>query len=321
MPSLTNIFSRLPVAAKSRWVRYSNAFRPEHDAGQILVLAFSKDRPLQLDLLLRTLRERVMPQQAVHVLYRASNEDCETAYRQVFSENIGLGIVPHPEASFKDDLLRICRGSHCRFIMFLVDDIAFIRPVNLNEIATLSRRGHIVSIRLGLNITRAQTEGGAVRHIPLMTPVAGMTSRFLTWEWYKADPGHWSMPTALDGNVLPLPELVPVLEATAFKAPNSLEAAIGQYRFLFKYTSGVCYDLPRIVNFPLNSVKTENFDFPHMGMSVEDMLEIYNNGGRLDVADFPHVEHDSCHMEWVPKIKYPAGVGGHAPSFDDRGHA
>lgn len=317
----SHFLSRLPTALLSRWARYQTKLRRDHDAGKLLTLVFSKDRPLQMDLLLRTLHANVAHAPEIHVLYRASSDAYREAYDRVFSENNTLNIVPHTENAFREDLLRICRSSDCNSVMFLVDDIAFIRPVNLDEIAALSQRGHIVSIRLGQNITRAQTEGGAIRRMPPMKPVEGMTSRFLSWKWNDADPGHWSLPTALDGNVLPLPDLIPVLEATAFKAPNSLEAAIGQYRFLFKYSTGVCYDLPRIVNFPLNSVKTEDFDFPHMGMSVDDMLVVYNKGGRLDISDFPHAEHNSPHMEWIPSLAYSANTSNIPYSSNEGGKA
>ncbi|MDO9314994.1 MAG: hypothetical protein Q7T97_10660 [Burkholderiaceae bacterium] len=310
------ILSHLPTALRSRWARYRSKLRHDNDAGKLLILVFSKDRPLQMDLLLRTLSVNVSQTPNVHIIYRASDNNYRTEYSRVFAENSALNIVPHEEREFREDLLRICRASDCGSVMFLVDDIAFIRPVDLNEIATLSRQGHIVSIRLGLNITRAQTENGAARRKPPLTPVDGMASRFLTWAWHKAEPGHWAMPTALDGNVLPLPELIPVLESTSFKAPNSLEAAIGQYRFLFKYAAGVCYDLPRIVNFPLNSVKAEDFNFPHMGMSVDDMLTIYKNGGRLDISNFPYTEHDSCHMEWIPQLAFAGNEHAHSTSHE-----
>ena len=299
---MASLLSRLPAALSSRRVRYTASLLGRRDPGDILILAFSKDRPLQLDLLLRTLREQVSPRPTIHVLYRASSEAFQAAYETVFSENSGLELIAHSEKAFRNDMLRICRNSRCGSVMFLVDDIVFLRPVDLMEVAELARRGHIVSLRLGLNITRAQTENGAVKKVPSLAPVQGTSSSLLAWRWSKAEPGPWSLPTALDGNVLPLPELIPVLEATAFKAPNSLEAAICQYRFLFKYSRGVCYGLPRIVNLPLNSVKSEDFDFPHMGMSVESMLALYVDGVRLDVSDFPHVRHDGCHVEWMPKM-------------------
>lgn len=299
---MARLLSRLPTALSSRQARYAAPLLRRRDPGEILILVFSKDRPLQLDLLLRTLRDQVSNRPPIHVLYRASSEAFRAAYENVFAENSGLELIAHPEKAFRNDMLQICRDSRCGLVMFLVDDIVFLRPVDLMEVAEQARRGHIVSLRLGLNITRAQSENGAVKKIPPLAPVRGTPFPLLAWRWSKAEPGPWSLPTALDGNVLPLPELIPVLEATAFKAPNSLEAAIGQYRFLFKYSLGVCYDLPRIVNLPLNSVKSEDFDFPHMGLSVESMLGLYADGGRLDVADFPHVRHDSCHVEWMPKL-------------------
>lgn len=293
-------FTRLPTALISLGVRCRTVFK--RHSGQILILVFSKDRPLQLDLLFRTMATHVNPLPVVHVLYRASTEDYRSAYHNVFRENSGIEIVAHSESSFKADLLEICRASFCDSVMFLVDDIAFLRPFNLSDISRMAGERKILSIRLGLNITRSQTGGGMLKAIPPLKPLVGFSYPLYVWKWSRAEPGHWSLPTSLDGNILPLQELIPILEATNYKAPNSLEAALGKYRFLFKYSLGVCYELPRIVNFPLNSVKTEDFDFPHLGLSVDDMLKMYMEGGRLDISDFPHMEHDSCHMAWTPKL-------------------
>lgn len=279
--------------------------RYAHRRDTLLVIVFSKDRPLQIDLLLRTLKKYLTPPPEIHVLYRASNQAFQEAYGTVFAENAGLKINPKKEDSFRENLLEICKKSNSASVMFLVDDIVFIREINVKEITVLARNGYIVSTRLGLNITCAQTAGMAERALPVLTAIRGTKSLFFSWVWAKANSGYWSLPTALDGNVLPLNELIPVLEATSFKAPNSLEAAIGQYRFLFKYSAGACYESPRIVNLPLNTVKSEDFNFPHMGICQNEMLETYKNGGRLDAEKFPHSQHNSCHMEWVPEVKKP----------------
>jgi hypothetical protein len=298
---------RLIIGFKSKVNKY---LQRTHTVDELLILIFSKDRPLQLDLLLKTLEQNVNGKLNVQVLYNASNDNYAKAYKQVFYENNSLNIIALQETRFRSDMIEILKNSNYKSVMFLVDDIAFIRPVDVGLLVSLSNKGYVVSTRLGKNITHAQTQNNAFITQPHFESMKYNDEDLLSWYWYKSKGSHWSLPTALDGNVFQLSSLIPIIESGSFKAPNSLERALGEYRFVFKFSKAVCYEQPRIVNFPLNSVKTEDFDFPHMGLDTAEMLSIYENGGRLDVSDFPHNEHNSPHMEWVPKmIKLKLNIG------------
>jgi hypothetical protein len=291
---------RLIVGFKSKFNKY---LQRSHIVDELLIFIFSKDRPLQLDLLLKTLEQNVNGKLNVQVLYNASNDNYAKAYKQVFEENNSLNLLALQENRFRADMIDIMKKSNCKSVMFLVDDIVFIRPVDVDLLVSLSSKGYVVSTRLGKNITHAQTQNNAFITQPHFESMEYNGEDFLSWSWYKFKASHWSLPTALDGNVFQVSSLIPIIASGDFKAPNSLEKALGEYRFVFKFSKAVCYEQPRIVNFPLNSVKTEDFDFPHMGLDTAEMLSIYENGGRLDITDFPHNEHNSPHMEWVPKIK------------------
>ena len=294
------MLNRLIVGLKSKINQY---FQQGEAIDELLILVFSKDRPLQLDLLLKTLKQNVSGKLNIQLLYNASNEKYLKAYYQVFEENKSLNLVTFQEKEFRLDLINIMKKTNYKSVMFLVDDIAVIRPIDTEILVSLSRRGYIVSTRLGKNISHAQTQDNIYISQPNFTPLKYQNKNFLTWYWFKSKGNHWSLPTALDGNVFQLSSLIPIIQLGNFKAPNSLEKALGEYRFVFKYSKAVCYEQPRIVNFPLNSVKTEEFDFPHMGLDTAEMLSIYENGGRLDISNFSLQEHNSPHMEWIPTIK------------------
>jgi hypothetical protein len=294
------MFKRLTIGLKSKVNKY---FQHSHRVDELLILIFSKDRPLQLDLLLRTLDQNVKGKLNIQVLFNASTDNYAKAYMQVFEENNSLNLLAFQETGFRSDMIKILKKSNCKSVMFLVDDIAFIRPIDVDLLVSLSGKGYVVSTRLGKNITHAQTQNNALITQPHFGFMKYNGEDFLSWYWYKYKSSHWSLPTALDGNVFQLSSLIPIVESGKFNAPNSLEKALGEYRFVFKFSKALCYEQPRIVNFPLNSVKTEDFDFPHMGLDTDEMLLIYENGGRLDVTSFPHNEHNSPHMEWVPKIR------------------
>ncbi|MDO6712885.1 hypothetical protein Q4567_19280 [Aliiglaciecola sp. 2_MG-2023] len=294
------MFKRLIVGFRSKVNKY---LQRSLIVDELLIFIFSKDRPLQLDLLLKTLGQNVKGKLNVQVLFNASNVNYENAYKQVFEENDSLNLLAIQETKFRPDMIEILKKSNCKSIMFLVDDIAFIRPVDADLLVSLSSQGYIVSTRLGKNITHSQTQSNILVTQPYFKSMIFNDETFLSWYWYKSKSSHWSLPTALDGNVFQLSSLIPIIESVSFKAPNSLEEALGVYRFVFKFSKAVCYEQPRIVNFPLNSVKTEEFNFPHMGLDTAEMLSIYEDGGRLDISDFSHDIHNSPHMEWVPKIR------------------
>ena len=274
--------------------------------GAPLVLVFSKDRAIQLELLLRSYTEQLSKPLPLTVLYRASTPAHQQAYEEVFAAYQSLQLTAVAEQAFKPDLLRLMKASGARNVLFLVDDIVFIQPVDTRLIEQWDTAQGILSLRLGRNITRSFNSGGIAQPQPAaLEPVTREGHALVRWRWVDGAL-DWSLPTSLDGHLLPLPDLIPVVEATHFKAPNSLERAIGQYRFLFKWRHGYCWERSRIMNLPLNTVKTEDFDFPHQGWDAEELLQAFARGYRLDVGALPLAQHDSCHMEWAPELRPPA---------------
>lgn len=272
-----------------------------------LVLVFSKDRALQLELFLRSYAQYMSTPLPLTVMYRASSDAHRQAYEEVFAGYTASELTAIAENAFKPDLLAVLRASNARHVIFFVDDIVFIHPVDTRLLEQWDAREGILSLRLGRNITHSYNRGGIVQPQPQPFESATLGEQPLArWRW-STGALDWSLPTSLDGHLLPLPDLVPVIEQASFKAPNSLEGAIGQFKFLFKYGWGYCWERARIMNLPLNTVKTEDYDFPHQGLDVEQLLQAFQSGLRLDVSQLPIAEHDSCHMAWTPQLKRPAG--------------
>ena len=295
---------RATIAARALAARLGAQLAGRSAIGQPpLILVFSKDRAIQMELLLRSYAEQMSRPLPLTVMYRASSAAHQRAYDEVFAGYTASRLTVIPEQAFKPDLLRVLRASSARKVMFLVDDIVFIQPVDTTLLEAWSPGDGILSLRLGRNITHSFNSGGIAQDQP--SPLQ-RTERhgqaLLRWTW--ADGAlDWALPTSLDGHLLPLPDLIPVIEHTSFRAPNSLEAAIGQFRFLFKWGSGYCFEQARIMNLPLNTVKTEDFDFPHQGWDAEELLDAFGKGQRLDISELPLTEHNSCHMAWAPVLR------------------
>src|SRR3954452_2320632 len=95
---------------------------PAEYRGVLNLVAFSKDRPAQLDLLLRSVRRFAGPATATAVVYTASDELYERGYRAVREEHPGVTFVDERESGgFKAATLGlVAEAGH--LVAFLVDD-------------------------------------------------------------------------------------------------------------------------------------------------------------------------------------------------------
>lgn len=201
---------------------------------------------------------------------------------------------PSPSA-FKPDLLAVLRASSARHVLFFMDDIVFLHPVDTRLLEQWDPGDGILSLRLGRNITHC-ADGNAARPQPqpeLFEDTALREQPLARWRW-SAGQLEWAQPTSLNGHLLPLPDLVPVIEQASFEAPASLDAAIGQFKFLFKGRWGYCWEQARIMSLPFDPVTSEP------GVAL---LQAFQRGLRLDVSELPLDQHNSCRMGWAPALR------------------
>ena len=268
----------------------------------VLVVAFSRDRPLQLELLLESYSTYVDAAPPVTLLYRASTDAYRSAYTEVLARYAGVVAEARPETDFRSDLLAVLRGSHAANLMFLVDDLVFIRPLEGRVLRDWSSKEGILSLRLGTNISSSYN-AGVERLAPPETlrPAHQLGVPMVTWRW-NSGTVDWQLALSLDGHLLPKPLLQQLIERSRFHAPNSLEAALGRFRFLFKGSWGFAYPTSRVVNLPLNSVKGEDYSFPNLGGDARALLDGHLRGLRLDASTLPLEHQTSCHIPWAPAL-------------------
>ncbi|MBS0342614.1 MAG: hypothetical protein JSS56_19020 [Proteobacteria bacterium] len=267
-----------------------------------LVLVFSKDRAIQLELFLRSYAQHMSTPLPLSVMYRASTEAHRQAYEEVFASYRASELSVVAETAFKPDLLEVLMTSNARHVIFFVDDLAFIQPVDTRLMEQWDPRDGILSLRLGRNITHSHHRGGIAQPQPASFESATRGEQPLArWRW-STGTLDWALPTALDGHLLPLPDLVPVVEQASFVAPDSLEEAIGQYKFLFKWRWGYCWEQARIVNLRQGT----------MGLDAGQLLAAFQQGLRLDISELPLAGHNSCHMAWAPALRRLAETSGAA---------
>ena len=262
-------------------------------------IVFSKDRPLQLDALLRSVQQFVSGRFRLSILWQASDDEMAKAYQEVLHRSISIIDESRRETHFRSDLNSLLASKTESSVSFLVDDLLFIQPFDCNSLANINLWKCIPSLRLGRGITYCQPT-----QLASPPPVlnAKALSPWLSFRWTDSV-GDWSMPTSLDGHVFLTAEMRLLSRALQYKAPNSLEKVIGGYRFWFKFRSGLCFERPVIRNFAFNRVQTENEDFPCGETDSQMLLSKWNDGWQFDLSLLFEASANSCHVVVEPAFE------------------
>lgn len=291
----------------------------------ITSIVFSKNRPLQLDLCLSSIKKNLPECSQTIVIYKNS-EDFIAAHETLEREHPDVQFWPQDLSLFRDTYQAAISADN-DYINFLTDDdIVFMNiPVDYSllkdsDIACLSLRmglnvcyrGHGNSIQTEdqldayLNMAHLATFGGDVNKL------SAIHDDMLLWKrTVKPYGSYWSYSLSLDGHVFDGPSIVEMLDELCYleeryssrwkQTPNELEGALQRF-----WTTTPDFMISpkhsRVVNSPNNKVQdTHNLNVSgeHHACDEKYLLGKYLNGSRINVdyLDFgnigcPHTEID-----------------------------
>jgi len=262
-------------------------------------LIFSKDRPLQLDLTLRTYEKHCKSNLYVkgYVLYEASNEKFEAQYREL--EERYEDFVFWREMDFKTDVCIILKDED--YVFFVVDDTVFLRDFSLEEIVkTLDLYRGIIgfSLRLGKNTTHCYPLN-IENDIPEFKSI--VQKEVYGFDWTQAGAGDFSYPLELSSSVYRVSDIWHILDKTIYENPNSLEWVLSRNAVTFAKNMRflACSNKSLAVSLPLNRVQTVNNN--RVGKdekySVENLSKIFSEGMVVDPTIFENFTSNGCHQE------------------------
>jgi hypothetical protein len=268
----------------------------------------SKDRALQLYTLLHTYFRLVKNPVPIFVIYNTSTDSHATAYSEVaaaFKKTSPKVVFAHEIKSFRDTLLDILAQVSTKNIFFLMDDIIFIRPLDLKVASEIDPLRSILSLRHSPHLRRSYT--AAVTQKPPNFVSAPNDPGLLAFKWFEQG-NEWADPWSLDGQILSTAEVRVLTRLSDFKAPNSYEGALKTFNDIAKNRNGVCYGESKILNLPINRVQNE---VPNLsgGVSPEFLLEQWNKGLMLDTSMFdthvPHSPHEEHPVVFKKRAVFP----------------
>ncbi|MDQ8195147.1 hypothetical protein QEH59_11975 [Coraliomargarita sp. SDUM461004] len=264
------------------------------DSDSITFCIFSKDRALQLDGLLRSMLCHIQGSYSIQVIYSASNDQHARAYQEAAEELKRPDLIQWTqENNFSDDLIQQLKAIQTEFVCFLVDDIVFIRPIDLDALDRPKIRKGIVSLRLGRNIDYCYTKQKTMQ-LPDLRP-ANDSNDLLQFDWTRGT-YDWAYPLSVDGHIFLTSEIQITVEHLNFRAPNSFERALQILTPLYQARAGYCFASPIILNIPLNRVQGENDNISGT-ITPEYLLQKWQSGQRLHFEQLADIHTQSVHEE------------------------
>ena len=264
-------------------------------SGTLLFIAFSKDRPLQLCLLLESFLSRVTGPARIEVVYQSSSQRVAVAYREVmasFSMCPNIGFIKQ-HTSFRDSVLDVLHRSTEEFLSFLVDDQVFIRDLAVTDTLAYCGSKKIFSLRLAPHIQYCYVKN-AQMEVPKLAQVGNMVFR---WKW-KYGCLDWSYALSLDSHIFKYSDLAPCIRICSFNSPNTLESALQSFAVLVRSWDGLCAKYSITVNRPENIVQSDFKNRNEKG-NVQFLLEQWERGYKYDLKGLSGHINRSVH-ESIP---------------------
>ena len=274
-------------------------------------VVFSKDRALQLYTLLYTYFKLVDNPVSLFIIYNASTAAHAKAYREVEDalKNVSVKVTFIREnLNFRKMVLDVLVHVNTKNLFFLVDDIIFIRPLNLELASTIDPLQSILSLRHSPHLRRSYTAATNVTP-PLFFP-SKEAEDVVCFKWFERG-YEWSDPWSVDGQILSTAEVRVLTRVSDFKAPNTYEGTLKTFNDIAKARGGMCYTESKILNLPINRVQSEVRNYSG-STSAEYLLGQWNKGLMIDTSMFenhiPQSPHEEHQVTFVSRMRFPKNV-------------
>jgi hypothetical protein len=274
------------------------------------VIIFSKDRAMQLDLLLQSILLNFnVEDYTLNILYKASNDEYNRGYNTI--RDLYPQFRYKKEESFKQDLLSLFNDS--KYTVFLTDDDIIYQSFKLNNDELhnifMLTNANCFSLRLGLNTKHCYTQQklnsleefkthNFYYDTDLIEPVIS---------WKVGDgTNDYSYPMSVDGHIFKTEYIKNLCEILEYGNPNFFEAMLSNFGRNEMIISS--YKNSKLVNSPINRVQEtfKNLSGMKYSYSSEDLNEMYLDGLILNLEKMNFNEITGCHQEIQPIFKLNA---------------
>jgi len=254
---------------------------------------FSKDRPAQLDLLLRSIERCVTGDGEVSVLYKESDPTYHRGYGLVEARHPEFTFVPET-TTLRFDFQAIALGRPEKYFQCLMDDDVYVRPFSLADPEFVQYAGDPEIVALVLRMS-PEMDYCYTQNVITDPPEFAEDG---TWRWHgRFD--DWGYPYSVDGSIWTMDRVAHVLKHGPYESLNALEPCL-----LAAMTApkALCYKKPRLLGIPHNNVQDAFRQNRHEGGGPVEMNERFLAGEQIRWEPIAAIEARSPHVaveyEW-----------------------
>jgi len=284
----------------------------------ITLIIFSKNRPLQLDLCLSSVKQNFNANYTPIVLYQC-DEQYENAYKNLRDEHADVMFWRQGKSLFEDVFVAINSYDNL-YACFMTDDcIMYQQSPNLSDenLKSIFKIKEVCcfSLRLGKNTNkRGHSYDG--QFVWFDDPLQYAEDLDI-WEnnlgfvcWNRTQHffgGYWNYPISVDGHIFKIEDLSPWMEELVYlekikqwqQTPNELEKALQRFVNEIGRLVG-CFTVSCVVNSPNNRVQQtiHNYNGVFHPAETSFLLEMFEQGKRINLdklefnVDCAHTEID-----------------------------
>ncbi len=252
------------------------------DSG-ILSIVFSKDRAMQLHTFLASYFENVANYSSMIILYKASNKAHLDSYQELIKIFEDKPVIFIEEENFRNQLIQAIEESHKGKICFYVDDMIFTHKFDYNLLKQVNPYKTIIALSRGRDMTYSAVLTKSL-NLPEFTSLNNDLLQF-SWDDIK-EYSDWSYPLGVSGYMFAKKEILSILKTISFKAPNSLEMSMQQFKPVFKRRKGLCPENSVSVCVHANLTQTEGSNPVFGNSSIEELLDMWDKGYQIEYWKF-----------------------------------
>ncbi len=275
-------------------------------------LCFSKDRPLQLEGYIRSLKKHASDEINISILYCCSDDKFKVAYNALSSKYTDVDFIL--ETNFRKQVTRWLRSANSPLVMFGCDDVVFKDKFDCGHIVkAFEEEPNLISfsLRLGREITYCAMHG-----ISEMPPLFIKSKPYLTWNWPQAT-HDWKYPFELNCSVYKIDfiknfirkidsdEIIhPMWQGETGKHwghPNRLEAfgSIAIHEFSSSHNLMASFQSAKASIITINRVQDECKNFVYddnKTLTSKDLLNYWDDKIVLDIDSYKEKKYSSIHI-------------------------
>lgn len=263
----------------------------------INVIFYSKNRAMQLEACMRSLRNHFKEYDLAHktVIFAATDKSYVTGYKKLIEDYPEVSFVP--ESNFKAQTVAAIHPSNLH-TMFVMDDILFKNDFSLgdNTFKAMNSYGTYVlavSLRLHKGITYCYAIDKSTQ---LPAFIRDVPNEFCLWSW-PGKQGDFGYAYSLDANLFFTDHIRNAILNIDFSNPNTLEANLNT-----KFGQGVvphymiCYgDKAKMINVPANRVQNTFQNRHEQSYSEKDLNDRFLAGERISLNNVTNIDNNAVH--------------------------